>query len=153
MKLVFLDTNVLIYAEDGTDPAKQQRALDWINALWRLRAGRVRTQVLNEFYVNVTRKCKPPMSQGDARATVRRYDSGWHPWQIDQPTVETAWAMEARHGVNYWDCLVLAAAQHAGCTVLLSEDLQHEARYGAVQVLNPFLVEPDSFFATEPSRA
>ena len=99
--------------------------------------------MLNEFYVNVTRKLKPAMPQGDARARVRRYAAGWNPWQIDHATVETAWAMEARHGLQYWDCLVLAAAQHSGCTLVLSEDMQHEGRYGAVQVINPFLASID----------
>ena len=83
------------------------------------------------------------MPQGDARARVRRYAAGWNPWQIDHATVETAWAMEARHGLQYWDCLVLAAAQHSGCTLVLSEDMQHEGRFGAVQVINPFLASID----------
>ena len=143
MTLVFVDTKVLISAEDGAEADKQHSALDWIERLWRARSGRLSTQVLNEFYVNVTRKLKPAMPQGDARARVRRYAAGWNPWQIDHATVETAWAMEARHGLQYWDCLVLAAAQHSGCTLLLSEDMQHEGRYGAVQVINPFLASID----------
>jgi len=141
--LVFVDTNVLISAEDGAEADKQHSALAWIERLWRARSGRLSTQVLNEFYVNVTRKLKPAMPQGDARARVRRYAAGWNPWQIDHATVETAWAMEARHGLQYWDCLVLAAAQHSGCTLVLSEDMQHEGRYGAVQVINPFLASID----------
>ena len=143
MTLVFVDTNVLISAEDGAEADKQHSALDWIERLWRARSGRLSTQVLNEFYVNVTRRLKPAMPQGDARARVRRYAAGWNPWQIDHATVETAWAMEARHGLQYWDCLVLAAAQHSGCTLVLSEDMQHEGRYGAVQVINPFLASID----------
>ena len=143
MTLVFVDTNVLICAEDGAEADKQHSALAWIERLWRARSGRLSTQVLTEFYVNVTRKLKPAMPQGDARARVRRYAAGWNPWQIDHATVETAWAMEARHGLQYWDCLVLAAAQHSGCTLVLSEDMQHEGRYGAVQVINPFLASID----------
>ena len=143
MTLVFVDTKVLISAEDGAEADKQHSALDLIERLWRARSGRLSTQVLNEFYVNVTRKLKPAMPQGDARARVRRYAAGWNPWQIDHATVETAWAMEARHGLQYWDCLVLAAAQHSGCTLVLSEDMQHEGRYGAVQVINPFLASID----------
>ena len=143
MTLVFVDTKVLISAEDGAEADKQHSAPAWIERLWRARSGRLSTQVLNEFYVNVTRKLKPAMPQGDARARVRRYAAGWNPWQIDHATVETAWAMEARHGLQYWDCLVLAAAQHSGCTLVLSEDMQHEGRYGAVQVINPFLASID----------
>ena len=149
MTLVFVDTKVLISAEDGAEADKQHSALAWIERLWRARSGRLSTQVLNEFYVNVTRKLKPAMPQGDARARVRRYAAGWNPWQIDHATVETAWAMEARHGLQYWDCLVLAAAQHSGCTLVLSEDMQHEGRFGAVQVINPFLASIDEVLGSD----
>jgi len=145
---VFVDANLLVYADDLRDAAKHLRARQWLDALWASRRGRLSTQVLNEYYVVVTRKLKG-LSQGDARAKVRRFQ-GWNPWQIDHATVETAWGIEARHGLHYWDCLVLAAAQHAGCAVLLSEDMQHEAHYGVVQVLNPFLVDPDSLLTAEP---
>ena len=134
---VFVDANILLYSEDGADPRKQTIALQWLEVLWRKHIGRVSTQTLNEFYVNATRKLEPPMPAGDARAEVRRY-ALWQPWQIDQPTVESAWAIESRHGLHYRDCLVLAAAQHLGCQYMLSEDLNHEQHYGAVQVINPF---------------
>ena len=134
---VFVDANILLYSEDSADERKQAIALQWLEVLWRKRLGRVSTQTLNEFYVNATRKLRPPMPSGDARAEVRRY-ALWQPWQIDQPTLESAWAIESRHGLHYWDCLVLAAAQHLGCQYMLSEDLNHEQHYGAVQVINPF---------------
>ena len=149
MSLVFVDSNVLIYAEDGASADRQALALAWIERLWRTRSGRLSTQVLNEFYVNVTRQLKPAMPQGDARAKVRRFAAGWNPWQIDQATVETAWAMEARHRLPYRDCLVLAAAQHSGCARVLSEDMQHEARYGAVQVINPFIASVDEVLGAD----
>ena len=137
MGLVFVDANILIYSEDKIDAAKQAVAMHWLNTLWAKRIGRVSTQTLNEFYINATRKLKPPLPGGDARAEVRRYGL-WQPWQIDQPTVESAWAIESRYGLHYWDCLVVAAAQHLGCQYLLSEDMGHEQNYGSVQVINPF---------------
>lgn len=143
---VFVDANVLIYAEDPADRAKQDAALAWLDVLWQRRLGRLSTQVLNEFYVNVTRKISPPMPMGDARAKVRRYVD-WTPWQVDSATVESAWAIEARWGLHFWDSLVVAAAQHLGCSLLLSEDLGHGQRYGNVQVINPFLVSPASLDA------
>lgn len=150
MTLVFVDTPVLICAEDGAAQGRQAAALDWMERLWSTRCGRISTQVLSEFYVNVTRKLRPAMPQGDARAKVRRFAAGWNPWQIDQATVETAWAIEARHGLPYWDCLVLAAAQHSGCALVLSEDMQHEGRYGAVQVINPFMATPEQWLPSAP---
>jgi predicted nucleic acid-binding protein len=138
--LVFVDANVLIYSEDMGDPAKQAVAKRWLELLWQQRTGRVSTQTLNEFYLHATRKISPPMPGGDARAEVRRYCL-WAPWHIDQATVESAWAIESRHGLNYWDCLMVASAQHMGCTVLLSEDLAHGQHYGSVQVINPFIAD------------
>lgn len=142
MSAVFVDTNVLLYSEDGADAAKQERANAWLRELWLRRAGRLSTQVLNEFYANATRKVSPPMPAGDARAEVRRYQR-WQPWQLDHATVETAWSVESRYRLSYWDALIVAAAQAQGCDYLLSEDLQHEQRFDGVQVLNPFLVGPE----------
>lgn len=141
MTAVFVDTNVLIYSEDGAHPQKQAQAVDWLAELWRRRCGRVSTQVLSEFYVNVTRKIKPAMPSGDARAEVRRYQR-WQPWPIDHVTVESAWAIESRFGLSYWDALIVAAARQLGCRFLLSEDMQHEQHIDSVQIINPFLVGP-----------
>ena len=142
MTAVFVDTNVLLYGEDGADPTKQLRALDWLRTLWLRRLGRVSSQVLNEFYANATRKLKPPMPQGDARAEVRRYQR-WQPWLLDHATVETAWAVQSRFGLSYWDALIVAAAQAQGCRYLLTEDMQHLQVMDQVQVINPFLAGPE----------
>jgi predicted nucleic acid-binding protein len=143
---VFVDASILVYSEDGAHPARQQAALAWLTVLWRRGLGRTSTQVLNEFYLLATRKIQPPMPAGDARAEVRRYEL-WQPWQTDHATVESAWAVESRYGLDYRDSLVVAAAQHLGCRYLLSENLAHEQHYGGVQVINPFktgveLLEP-----------
>jgi predicted nucleic acid-binding protein len=142
MTAVFVDTNVLIHSEDGADALKQARAIDWLRILWDRRLGRVSTQVLSEFYVNVTRKAEPPMASGDARAEVRRYQR-WQPWAVDHATVESAWSVESRFGFSYWDSLIVAAAQAQRCRYLLTEDMQHGQQVDSVQILNPFLVGPE----------
>jgi predicted nucleic acid-binding protein len=144
--IVFVDTNVLVYADDDAVEAKQMRCQQWLALLWRQRIGRLSTQVLNEYYVAATRKIPQPLTQGDARAKVRRMQL-WQPWQIDHQTVETAWAMEARFRLHYWDALIVASASHAGCTHLLSEDMQHGQQLGAVTLVNPFQVSPDEFLS------
>jgi predicted nucleic acid-binding protein len=140
--IVFVDTNVLLYADDGRSPDKHRRAHEWLAALWMRRCGRVSTQVLNEYYANATRKPAAWVTQGDARAEVRRYQH-WQPWQIDHQTVETAWAVEARYKLSWWDSLIVAAAQHQECRFLLSEDLQHGQTIDKLQIINPFLVGPE----------
>jgi predicted nucleic acid-binding protein len=141
---VFVDTNVLVYSEDAAFPKKQARAVQWLEVLWRGERGRLSTQVLNEFYVTLTRKLKPAFPTGDARAEVRRYQT-WQPLVVDHPLVEAAWAFEARYGLSYWDSLIVAAAQQLGCSILLSEDLQHGQKFGDLQVINPFQAEPKEF--------
>lgn len=142
MSIVFIDTNVLLYAFDDIEPAKRDRSRMWLEACWQRRCGRLSTQVLNEFYANARRRFATAISAGDARAEVRRYQA-WQPWQIDHPTVETAWAIESRYRLSYWDSLMLAAAQHLGCDLFVSEDLQHDQRIDKLRILNPFLIGPE----------
>lgn len=147
MSLVFVDTNVLIYGVDDKDLAKRDRARAWLAACWRRQCGCVSTQVLNEFYVNVRRKFAGVLTRDGAQAEVRRYQA-WRPWTVDQQTVESAWAVETRFGFNYWDALMVAAAQQQGCSILLSEDLQHNQQLDSVRVLNPFIATPEVLDAT-----
>jgi len=139
---VFVDTNVLLYAVDDREIGKRDRAREWLAACWQYRCGRLSMQVLNEFYVNARKKFPGAVSAGDARADIRRYQL-WRPWVIDHPTVETAWAVETRYGLNYWDALMVAAAQQQGCTMLLTEDLQHDQRIDGVRIVDPFRAGPE----------
>jgi predicted nucleic acid-binding protein len=139
---VFVDTNVLLYSEDRADEAKHQAARAWLRVLWSSRRGRLSSQVLHEFYVNATRKLRPPLPAGDARAEVRRYQR-WQPWPVDHATVETAWAVESRFGLSYWDALMVAAAVQQGCELLLTEDLQHGQQIDGVRIVNPFVTGPE----------
>lgn len=139
---VLVDTNVLLYAEDRADPVKHRLARAWLRELWLRRCGRISTQVLNEFYANATRKLRPPMLAGDARAEVRRYQR-WNPWLCDHATVENAWAIESRFRLNWWDALIVASAQQQGCAYLLTEDLQHDQQVDGVRIVNPFLAGPE----------
>ena len=147
--IVFVDTNVLVYAEDRAHLAKHDAARGWLRVLWLRRAGRISTQVLNEFYNVTTRKLKPSMPAGDARAEVRRYQR-WQPWMVDHATVEAAWAVESRYGLSYWDALMVAAAQQQGCAALLTDNLQHDQVIDGVRILSPFLVGPEWLDAPAP---
>ena len=137
--IVFVDTAVLLAADDAFDAPRQTQARAWLQALWRGRTGRVSTQVLADYYVTVTQKFG--MSAGDARAKVRRFQL-WQPWQIDHQTVETAWGVEARFGLAYWDALIVAAAAQSGANHLLTPCLKHEQHIDGVRIHNPFLATP-----------
>jgi predicted nucleic acid-binding protein len=69
----FVDTNVLIYAHDVDAKAKRERAKNVLLELWTHRTGALSTQVLQEFYVNVTRKIAKPLSKAEARLIVNSY--------------------------------------------------------------------------------
>ena len=147
--IVFVDTGVLLGADDSHEPAKQARARGWLQALWQRRAGRLSTQVLGDYYVTATRHFG--MSMGDARAKVRRFQL-WQPWQIDHQTVETAWGVEARFGLQYWDALIVAAAAQSGASHVLTPALQstqHLQQIDGITILNPFLTTPDDLALTE----
>ena len=149
---VFVDTNVLVYRSDASDPVKQARAESWYAFLWRSRAGRLSFQVLLELYSTLTRKMKPGVDAREAREIVREL-TAWKPIQIGPAVVERAWFLEERHALSWWDAMIVAAAQGCGCSVLLTEDLQHGQVFDAVRVVNPFVAPhrtPSEVLAAEP---
>lgn len=133
----FVDTNVLVYARDASAPEKQQRATQWVKALWAARAGRLSTQVLNELYVTLTRKLKPGLEPKAAREEARDLML-WKPVPLTAAIIEAAWEIEDAYSVSYWDALIISAAQHSGSRFLLSEDLQQGQDFGGTRVVNPF---------------
>jgi predicted nucleic acid-binding protein len=134
---VFVDTNVFIYARDAGDPAKQLPAAQWLEHLWREQLGRTSTQVLSEYYVNVTRKLKPGLAPEEAWDDVQALLT-WRPQPIDAGLLARGREVEQRYRLSWWDSLVVAAAQVQGCAVLLSEDLKDGGVYGGVTVRSPF---------------
>lgn len=134
---VFVDANVLVYARDAREQAKQPRAAEWIARLWRDRSGRTSTQVLSEFYVTVTRKLKPGLTQDEAWHEVNVF-LAWRPQPIDEALLQRAREIEQRYRLSWWDSMVVAAAQLQDCALLLTEDMQNGAVFGAVTVRSPF---------------
>ncbi len=135
MNPVFVDTSVLIAAENTGAADLYDATLNWLDALWKTRSGRTGSQALCEFYDQVT-SAPQPLSQGDARAAIRRYQT-WNPWKTDAATLETAWAVQARHQLAFGDCLAVACAQHSGCEQMLTLSLPHGAQFGGVTTVHP----------------
>lgn len=140
---VFVDTNVLVYARDAAVPAKQELAYEWMSALWASRLGRTSVQVLNEYYVTVTRKLAPALPAEDARGDVSDLRA-WRPVPVSAGLLGAAFDAEDRFGLSYWDSLIVAAAQAAGCDYLLTEDLQDGQRLDSVIVVDPFSHRPET---------
>lgn len=149
--LVFVDTNIFVYAHQANEPVKQPLAVEWLEQLWREQLGRTSTQVLNEYYVTVTRKIKPPLSPADAWGEIRNL-AAWKPQPTDFELMSHGHEIQQRYRLSWWDSLVVAAAQLQNCALLLSEDLQDNAMYGGVTVRNPFHVGVAEAMATYTAK-
>ena len=131
----FFDTNILVYADDQDDVAKQHRAVELFTEHRRSRTGVVSLQVLQEYFVTVTRKL-----QIDAR-TARRRVQLLSKFDVVVPEVSDVLAaidLHRLHGFSFWDALILRAAQQAGCNVLFTEDMQQSREIDGVRIVNPF---------------
>ena len=132
----FIDTNILIYAHDVDAAAKHDVAKRILQQLWNERAGALSTQVLHEFYVNVTRKIASPLSKKSARAVVSSYVI----WCVDTTSEEisVAFRIEDEARIGFWDALIVAAALRSGADRILSEDLNPGQTISGVRIENPF---------------
>ena len=132
----FFDTNVLVYTDDRATPSKQRRALEVVAAHRRTKTGVVSQQVLQEYFVAVTRKLHV-----DA-AVARRKVELIGEFDVFSPELNDVLAAIDLHrlrGISFWDALVVRSAKEAGCSVLLSEDFQHGREIEGIRITNPFL--------------
>lgn len=133
----FVDTNVLIYAHDVDAGRKHEVAKAVLQDLWIQRTGILSTQVLQEFYVNATRKIRTPLPKPAARSVVSTY-AAWCVDGITHADVTAAFQIEDDAGISFWDALILAVAARSGATHVLSEDLNSDQVIGGVTIQNPF---------------
>jgi predicted nucleic acid-binding protein len=140
---VFVDTNVLVYSRDASEPHKQEQAMAWMAHLWSTKTGNLSYQILQEFYITVTAKLQPGLDPENARKDVRSL-LVWQPIVVNDRVLENAWLIQDLFQISWWDALVVSAAQLADCRYLLTEDLQENQEFGSLLVTNPFHVEPTS---------
>lgn len=134
----FVDTNILIYAHDRSAGTKHEIASELIRSLWESGNGSLSVQVLQEFFVNITRKVPRPLEVAMAAEIIADLAT----WDVHAPTaadVLDAIQMAGRYGITFWDSMILVSAQSLGCETVWSEDLSAGQRYGGVQVLNPLV--------------
>jgi predicted nucleic acid-binding protein len=132
----FVDTNVLIYAHDKDAKAKNVIAKNVLQGLWAERTGVLSMQVLQEFYVNVTRKIATPLPKDLARNVVNSYTT----WCMETTPAEisVAFQIEDESQIGFWDALIVASAVKGGAMRILSEDLNAGQRIAGIRVENPF---------------
>jgi predicted nucleic acid-binding protein len=136
--IVFVDTNILIYAHDSDAASKRERAVESLRILWETGMGRISVQVLQEFYVNATRKIAKPLARSVAREVINSYGA----WIRDPTTAGTvlrASDIAEMAQISFWDALILASAEQAGAAQLFSEDLNRGQSIVGIQIINPLI--------------
>jgi predicted nucleic acid-binding protein len=134
----FVDTNVLVYAHDASAGIKRDQARSLLIDLWESGRGCISVQVLQEFFVTVTRKVPEPLDVGTAVAVI----SDLSRWRVHSPSPEDVVAaaeLHGRHRVSFWDAMILRSAAALGCRIVYSEDLNHGQDHDGVGVFNPFV--------------
>lgn len=133
----FVDANVLVYAEDTSAGVKHQHAADLVARLWTARTGCLSVQVLQEFFVTVTKKVPKPMAPELAEERVRDL-SRWMVFAPSADDVVSAIRLARQHRLSFWDAMIVEAAAQLGCGTLWTEDLQDGLQLRGVKVRNPF---------------
>ena len=133
----FIDTNVLVYAFDRGDPIKRAQALELLGTGIEEQTAVVSAQVLGEFFNTVTRRISDPLSAEQAQEAVDVI-STLPVVALDLALVRRAIGTQMRYQISYWDALIVAAAESADCTRILTEDLNPGQAYHGIVVVNPF---------------
>jgi predicted nucleic acid-binding protein len=131
----FVDTNVLVYADDARDPVKQARARELLRGLIQERSGKLSLQVLQEFFAAATGKLG--LTAVDARRRIEIL-SHLDVVKLDVDDVLAAIDLHRLHQLSIWDALIVRAAVISGCRTLYTEDLLHGRRFEGLQVIDPF---------------
>lgn len=118
-------------------PGPRDRARALVERLWESREGCLSVQVLQEFFVNVTRKIAKPLDAETAKAIVADF-SRWYLHIPGADDVLAAVGIHQRTGISFWDAMIVRSAAEIGCAVLYSEDLNAGKEYSGVRVENPF---------------
>lgn len=136
--ITFFDSNIFVYALDRAEPIKQPRALARIEQARAAGTVALSTQVLHEFYNICTRKLKPALTHATAAQAVNHLCE-FVVLGSTAISVQSALGLVRQHQIGWWDALILEAALRSDADVLVSEDGQHERRFGKLRVENPFV--------------
>jgi len=134
----FVDTNILVYAYDLDAGEKYTVAKEIVSDLWNSRTGILSTQVVQEFYVTLTRKIPSPLKKTQARRIIGNYLS-WDVALNDGRTILQASEIEETYNISFEDAMIISAAYTKNASLLLTEDLNSGQQIEGIRVLNPFI--------------
>jgi predicted nucleic acid-binding protein len=137
----FVDTNILVYAHDLDAGPKNSIAREIVAGLWETRSGILSTQVLQEYFVAITKKVPNPLNVAQARRSVRNY-CAWEVVVNDSQIILQATEIQEAHTLSFWDALIVSAAFAGNAETILTEDLNHGQRIEGILIRSPFVIEP-----------
>lgn len=135
---VFVDTNVIVYAYDVSAGEKHKKAVEIMKDIWSTGYGIISSQVLQEFFVNVTRKIAKPLNIPTAKEIVKDLLK-WKTVSINGEVILEAIDIHNEHKYSFRDSAIIAAAIEGGAGVLLSEDLTDKRKIKGIVIKNPFI--------------
>jgi predicted nucleic acid-binding protein len=137
VSLEFVDTNVLLYAYDGSAGDRHAAALELVRRLGSSRRGAISIQVLQEFYVNAARPGVAPNGPEGAA----EYLEALARWPVHSPLpgdVVAAARIARERQLSFWDAMIVRSAEQMGCQTLWTEDLNSGQVINSVRIANPF---------------
>jgi predicted nucleic acid-binding protein len=143
MDTVLIDTNLLVYMYDRSEPDRQRQAIDLLRRVYRAQSGTVSAQVLSEFYNTTTRKLSPPLTSMQARAQLDRLARVWPVFPVTSHVVFEAIRGMDVYQFSFWDAQIWAVARLNQVPVILSEDFNPGAAIEGVHFVNPFAPDFD----------
>lgn len=141
MSAVLVDTNLLVYAHDPSDPIKQAEAIDVLAHLHSIGIGRLSTQTLGEFFAATTRGKAPLLSAAKASTQVQNLASSWIIYEITSMIVIEAVRGVRTHKFSYWDSQLWATARLNQVPVIFTEDFNIGATIDGVRFVNPYAAD------------
>jgi len=135
---IFVDTNILVYGHDVDSGPKYQTARRILTDLWQEKRGVLSTQVLQEFYITMTRKVGHLLPRKTVRDILRDYFR-WPVERIEPETIINASRIEESYRISFWDALIVAAASQASASKILTEDLKTGQVMEGILLENPFI--------------
>jgi predicted nucleic acid-binding protein len=135
MARAFLDTNVLVYADDADAGLKRTKAQALVVSALATGDAVISTQVLQEYFSVATRKLSVAAEVAQKKAEVL---AALVAITIDADHIIESIKLLRLYDVSFWDALIIHAARRAGCDRLFTEDLQAGQRIEGVEIVNPF---------------
>jgi len=137
-RLKLVDSNILVYAYDKSNPVKHMAAKEMVKEIWLNNNGALSIQNLAEFYSIVTKKIEEPISPEIAKQILVDLIEGFEIFSYSGNTIVNAANMQMIYGMPFWDSLIVATMEEHGIDAIITEDENHFRKVRWIKAINPF---------------